>query len=39
MDYEFEGRKIALPCLRIGDRVVWGLTHRMLEILFDALRR
>lgn len=29
----------ALPCFRLAeDRVVWGLTYRMLELLFEALR-
>lgn len=45
--YQFrpEGTDIALdlPCFRVPDprntgRVVWGLTHRMLEILFDVIR-
>jgi 8-oxo-dGTP pyrophosphatase MutT (NUDIX family) len=37
-DYVLEERTIALPCIRLGERVVWGLTHRMLEMFFEALR-
>lgn len=37
--YNFEGRVIELPSLRIEGRVVWGLTHRMLHMLFEALQR
>lgn len=35
--YFIEDRRIELPCLFVGDRVVWGLTHRMLMGLFEAL--
>lgn len=35
--YEHEGRRLDLPCYRVGERVVWGLTHRMLVLLFEAL--
>jgi hypothetical protein len=35
--YDFEGRKIALPGYDVSGRVVWGLTHRMLGALFEAL--
>ncbi len=34
MDYRHEGATIELPCLRIDDLVIWGLTYRM----FDNLR-
>jgi len=34
MDYRHEGTTIELPCLRIDDLVIWGLTYRM----FDNLR-
>lgn len=27
-----------LPCFRVHGHVVWGLTYRMLELLFEALR-
>ena len=36
--YRIEGRAIDLPCLRVGDRVVWGLTYMMLQAFFAALR-
>jgi hypothetical protein len=29
---------ITLPSYRIGERVVWGLTYRMLELFFEAIR-
>jgi 8-oxo-dGTP pyrophosphatase MutT (NUDIX family) len=35
--YEHEGRALELPCLRVGERVVWGLTYQMLQMLFTAL--
>jgi len=35
--YEVEGGTLHLPCLRVDGRVVWGLTYRMLEMLFEAL--
>lgn len=35
--YEHEGQRFQLPCYRVGERVVWGLTHRMLVLLFEAL--
>ncbi len=35
--YDYKGQKLDLPSLRVGDRVVWGLTYRMLEMLFDVL--
>ena len=34
MDYQHEGATLELPCLRIDDLVIWGLTYRM----FDNLR-
>lgn len=37
LTYELEGRAVELPCLRVQGRVVWGLTYRMLEMLFEAL--
>jgi 8-oxo-dGTP pyrophosphatase MutT (NUDIX family) len=36
--FRYEGVPYALPCFRLGDRVVWGLTYRMIELLFEALR-
>jgi hypothetical protein len=35
--YVLEGRQLELPCLRVGERVVWGLTYRMLQALFAEL--
>lgn len=36
--YRHAGMVYKLPCFRLADRVVWGLTYRMLEQLFEALR-
>jgi 8-oxo-dGTP pyrophosphatase MutT (NUDIX family) len=35
--YEREAGPVELPCWRVGGRVVWGLTHRMLQALFEVL--
>ena len=37
--YLHEGQPFDMPCYRVGDRVVWGLTHRMLGHLFEALHQ
>ena len=37
--YVFEGQPLELPAFRVGPHVVWGLTYRMLIMLFDVLRR
>ncbi|AUX33897.1 MULTISPECIES: CoA pyrophosphatase [Sorangium] len=37
--YTHEGNVLQLPCLRVDERVVWGLTYLMLEQLFDLLHR
>lgn len=41
-DYEWRGQAMKFPGYRVGDRdttrVVWGMTHRMLETLFARLR-
>jgi 8-oxo-dGTP pyrophosphatase MutT (NUDIX family) len=37
LPYGHEGRTIELPGLRVGEDVVWGLTHRMLLSLFAIL--
>jgi 8-oxo-dGTP pyrophosphatase MutT (NUDIX family) len=29
---------VKLPSYKVGERVVWGLTYRMLELLFEAIR-
>ena len=36
--YRHEGVVYDLPCLRVGERVVWGLTYRMLQLFFSAIR-
>lgn len=36
--YVHDGVPLDLPGCRVGDHVVWGLTYRMLDLLFDALR-
>lgn len=35
--YELDGRRLDLPCIHVAGREVWGLTYRMLEMLFEAL--
>ena len=35
MEYEGEGTRLELPCLRLDELVIWGLTYRM----FDNLRQ
>jgi 8-oxo-dGTP pyrophosphatase MutT (NUDIX family) len=37
IDYPWQGQTLRLPGYRVGERVVWGLTHRMLSILFERL--
>ena len=37
MPYRHEGRDLELPGYRVGPHVVWGLTHRMLQLLFAAI--
>jgi 8-oxo-dGTP pyrophosphatase MutT (NUDIX family) len=37
LTYVHEGQPLELPCLRVGERVVWGLTYQMLQMLFGAL--
>jgi 8-oxo-dGTP pyrophosphatase MutT (NUDIX family) len=36
--YSVEGRTVELPCWRVEGRVVWGLTYRMLQSLFEVLQ-
>lgn len=37
--YRYEGRDLDLPSYRLDEqRIVWGLTHRMLAMLFEELR-
>jgi 8-oxo-dGTP pyrophosphatase MutT (NUDIX family) len=35
--YEHQGRRFDLPGYQVGRHVVWGLTFRMIETLFEAL--
>lgn len=35
--YQHEDKLVELPCLRVGERVVWGLTYQMLCAFFDVL--
>jgi 8-oxo-dGTP pyrophosphatase MutT (NUDIX family) len=37
--YQHEGQLYEMPGFQVGERIVWGLTHRMLELLFGALHR
>lgn len=37
--YVWEGRALQLPALVVEERVVWGLTHQMLQLFFEALHR
>jgi 8-oxo-dGTP pyrophosphatase MutT (NUDIX family) len=36
--YELAGNRVELPGHDVNGRIVWGLTHRMLEMLFAQLR-
>jgi 8-oxo-dGTP pyrophosphatase MutT (NUDIX family) len=37
MDYVHQGSTLQLPCLRVDDLVIWGLTYRMLSSLGERL--
>lgn len=37
-DYVHEGRTLVLPAYDVRGRIVWGLTFRMLQLLFERLR-
>ena len=37
-ELEWNGQKLQFPGYAVGDRVVWGLTYRMLEVLFERVR-
>lgn len=37
--YNYEGNMLDLPAFAVEQRIVWGLTHRMLEMLFEVLHR
>ena len=36
--YELAGQRMELPAHDVGGRLVWGLTHRMLDTFFQLLR-
>ncbi len=36
--YVHDGTPLELPGFRVGTNIVWGLTFRMLELLFDVIR-
>jgi 8-oxo-dGTP pyrophosphatase MutT (NUDIX family) len=38
MIVEHEGKKHELPCIRLGEHVLWGLTYNMLVTLLATLR-
>lgn len=38
MPYELSGQRLELPAHNVRGRMLWGLTHRMLESLFALLR-
>jgi 8-oxo-dGTP pyrophosphatase MutT (NUDIX family) len=35
--YVHDGRELRLPAYQLGEHVVWGLTHSMLQLLFAAI--
>lgn len=37
VSYELDGQHLSLPAFDVRGRIVWGLTYRMLESLFDVL--
>ena len=37
MPYQWEGATVHLPCLQLGEIVIWGLTYRMFGELADRL--
>lgn len=38
-DLDWKGARHRFPGYAVADRVVWGLTYRMLQIFFEVLRR
>ncbi len=37
-ELDWKGQRLPFPAYRVADRVVWGLTYRMMQILFSHLR-
>lgn len=38
MEAEWKGQRLRFPGYQVGERIVWGLTYRMLQYLIDGLR-
>lgn len=38
MDFERDGQSMRFPGFSVGDHIVWGLTHRVLQGFFSLLR-
>lgn len=38
LDYPWQGTILQMPGYRVGERIVWGLTYQMLQLLFARLR-
>jgi 8-oxo-dGTP pyrophosphatase MutT (NUDIX family) len=38
LDYRHKGQMMTFPGYQVGQHVVWGLTYRMLQAMFDVLR-
>jgi 8-oxo-dGTP pyrophosphatase MutT (NUDIX family) len=39
IDYPYQGTTLKFPGFQVADRVVWGLTYRMLQLLFERLQK
>jgi 8-oxo-dGTP pyrophosphatase MutT (NUDIX family) len=37
--FELAGQQVEMPAFAVAGRIVWGLTYRMLESLFEAIER
>lgn len=37
-ELDWKGQRLRMPGYRVADRIVWGLTYRMLQILFAHVR-
>jgi 8-oxo-dGTP pyrophosphatase MutT (NUDIX family) len=36
MKYPYQGMELTLPCVRLGEYVLWGMTYRMVRQLLEA---